>query len=154
MSPTLGRLEREGDVGMSDGPKYPPLERRGCPRWPVVVEVSIASSHTFYSEGERFFSEDLSDGGIFVAAKCPQPLGTRLEFLFTLPDSNEPIKTTGEVQWVRQAEDKVEEGAPDTPGMGIRFIGLPREHLARIQSFILNERKTISGPIPKIDPPE
>ena len=136
---------------MSDRPRYAPLERRGCPRWPVVVEVNIASSHTFYSDTDRFFSEDLSAGGIFVAAKCPQPLGTRLQFQFTLPDSNEPIETTGEVQWVRGAGDKVEEGTPDTSGMGIRFIDLSDEQLARILRFIRQERGAISGPFPKVD---
>lgn len=138
---------------MSDQPKYPPLDRRGCPRWPVVVEVTIASTHTFYSDTDTFFSEDLSAGGIFVAAKCPQPLGTQLEFLFTLPDSDEPITTTGEVQWVRGAGDPAEAGAPEASGMGIRFIDLTEEHLARILRFIRNKRGTISGPHAKIDPP-
>ena len=134
---------------MSDSKsRYAPLERRGAPRWPVVVEVTIASSHTFYSEGEQFFSEDLSEGGIFVAAKCPQPLGTRLEFQFTLPDSRQLIEATGEVQWVREAGDEPVEGAPDAPGMGIRFIDLPDEHQARILRFIRTERRTISGPLP------
>ena len=136
---------------MSDSSRYAPLERRGCPRWPVVVEVTIASSHTFYSETDRFFSEDLSAGGIFVAAKCPQPLGTRLEFFFTLPDSDTPIETTGEVQWIRGEGDSPVEGAPDTSGMGIRFIDLSDEQLARILRFIRNERATISGPAPQTD---
>lgn len=132
---------------MSDSkPRYAPLERRGEPRWPVVVEVTISSSHTFYSETDRFFSEDLSSGGIFVAAKCPQPMGTRLEFQFTLPDSTQLIETIGEVQWVREAGDEPVEGAPDTPGMGIRFTNLSEVQLARIQRFITHERGAISKP--------
>ena len=132
-------------------PRYAPLERRGAPRWPVVVEVNISSSHTFYSETEQFFSEDLSMGGIFVAATCPQPLGTRLEFQFTLPDSKQPIEATGEVQWVRPAGETETESGPNAPGMGIRFVDLTEAQLARIRRFITHERSAISGPLPKID---
>ena len=76
-------------------------ERRDFNRWPIMVEVTVDSAHTFYQKpGDRVFTWDISEGGIFIGARRPQPVGTRLRFQFTLPDSDDPIAATGEVQWV------------------------------------------------------
>lgn len=107
-----------------------PAERRKYPRWPIMVEVTMDSEHAFIGQDQPHTSRDISPGGVFVAARCPQPRGTRLRVQFTLPDSADPIHAEGEVQWVKDASG---EGAA---GMGLRFIKIDPEDLARIEHFI------------------
>ena len=85
-----------------------------------------------------------------MAAKCPQPKGTHLQFQFTLPDNDRPITATGEVQW-RREQGTSDSGETEAAGMGIRFIDLSTEDLERIRRFIRNERGTINQPLPKLD---
>ena len=112
-------------------------EKRRYDRLPVELEVELgaASDHNFYTG----FTHNISEGGLFIATNHIHPLGTPLEFTFTLDDRPEPIEMRGVVRWVREPEAVSEM----PPGIGIEFEDLTPEHLRRIQAFIERRRETI-----------
>jgi uncharacterized protein (TIGR02266 family) len=64
--------------------------------------------------------ENLSLGGLFIRTTEPPPVGTRVDFEFTLTDATELIRGTGEVMWIRHETLDADNQA----GMGVRFIDL------------------------------
>ncbi len=123
-------------------------ERRDFNRWPIMVEVTVDSAHTFYQDpGDRVFTWDISEGGIFIGAHRPPDIGTRLRFQFTLPDSDDPITALGEVQWVSGTMDLpavrlgTDASATRPSGMGVRFMELSDNDSSRITRFIRDQQK-------------
>ncbi|MGE0786870.1 MAG: TIGR02266 family protein [Sandaracinaceae bacterium] len=104
------------------------IERRSSPRVETHVEVSFESETNFF----QGFSEDISDGGLFIATYQMQPLGTVMEVEFTLPTGH-IVRAEAEVRWHRQLRSEAE-GV--SPGMGLRFIELRPEDARAIAQFI------------------
>lgn len=102
--------------------------RREHPRYGVELDVSFASDHNFYIG----FTENLSEGGIFVATHSLKPVGTRVSLCLFLHGSESAVRCLGEVRWVRPYN----EHSNVAPGMGIRFLDLPAEDRAEIQRFL------------------
>ena len=109
---------------MSDDNPPSQSERRSFPRMPVEVDIGMYSESNFYAG----LTQDISEGGLFVATQKILPLGTDVSVSFTLPGVPE-IKTDGQVTWIRQPIDGV-------PGMGIRFTRLTSDDQATIQRFV------------------
>ncbi len=105
-------------------------ERRIFPRLGLQVEVSVNSEHNFYTG----FTENISEGGVFIATYNYLPIGTRFKFSFTLPDSEQPIEAIGEVRWVREYSGEDDAGV--SPGMGVRFVQIDEADLGRIKRFL------------------
>jgi uncharacterized protein (TIGR02266 family) len=103
-------------------------QRRAHPRYRVDLDVSLGSDHNFYAG----LAENLSIGGVFVATHLLKPIGEKIDLAIHLPDSEDVLRGLGEVCWIREYIER--SGLP--PGMGIRFVGLPRESLDRIEKFL------------------
>ncbi len=102
--------------------------RRIHPRFPFEIEVTFRSEHNFFTG----FTENISEGGLFVATHCPVPVGTTFPMSFTLQGRDEPIQVTCEVRWVRPYHD----GLDSPPGLGVRFLDLQPEARTAIQDFL------------------
>jgi uncharacterized protein (TIGR02266 family) len=89
--------------------------------------VTLSSDSQLYTG----FSENLSEGGVFVATHVLRKVGERLDLIVVLPNS-EPVRTIGEVRWVREVSDRID--AP--PGMGLRFVSLGFEDASAIRAFL------------------
>lgn len=116
--------------------KPPPLpSQRGAERR-VRERKRLEAEIGFYSDSNFFtgFTEDLSEGGVFVATYDLQPIGTEIDVEFTLPGGQE-VKVRGQVRWLR---DPMEETPGLFPGMGVQFQTVAPEALAAIQEFIGN----------------
>jgi len=111
------------------------FNRRGYPRIQLKVEVTHTSEHNFFTG----FTENISEGGVFIATYQSFPIGTRFELSFTLPDDPEPIGVVGEVRWIREVQTEREAIAP---GVGISFVEIAPRHLERVQVF-LEKREAI-----------
>jgi uncharacterized protein (TIGR02266 family) len=128
---TAERLDGHGSSSAESG-EVVIVERREhtneerAPRLEVQLEVSIASESNFYAG----FTENLSEGGVFVATHTPRPLGSVVDLVIDLP-GQDPIRTRGVVRWLRAYS----EASDTSPGMGIRFEGLSPEDTARIHMF-------------------
>lgn len=102
-------------------------------RVPYVIEVSVRSEHTFWTG----FTQNLTDGGVFLATPREVAIGTIVEFELRLPDTGTPWTVRGEVRWTRAANAA---GPGSPPGCGVRFIDLDPDLEARIVSFTLRTR--------------
>jgi uncharacterized protein (TIGR02266 family) len=104
----------------------PSDNHRGSDRVPLCIEVSLESEHNFYTG----ITDNISEGGIFVATNDAPPLGNEVTFNLVL--FGETFRVIGEVRWVRTHRMS----GPDAPeGCGIRWKALERGALAAIQRF-------------------
>lgn len=106
------------------------LEARAFHRADIDVEVTLGSDHNFYVG----FSENISEGGLFVATHSLREVGSTLEIDFTLPGHEAPIHVTTVVRWVRLYSETSD--AP--PGMGLEFVGIAPEAVEKIRSFVVS----------------
>ncbi|MFH1811067.1 MAG: TIGR02266 family protein [Pseudomonadota bacterium] len=103
-------------------------ERRGEPRFEVEVDVGWNTEHNFY----QGLSENLSEGGLFVATYDDLPLGTQLQVTLQLPDAP-CITARAVVRWVRAHNRFTRDLAP---GVGMQFTALDASAQAAIRSFL------------------
>jgi uncharacterized protein (TIGR02266 family) len=102
--------------------------RRSVQRFSIETEIGFQSDSNFYTG----FTEDVSEGGLFVATYDRKPIGSKLCVNFTLPDGH-LVSTEGTVRWVRDYN----QSTPNlTPGMGVQFTGLAGEDRDRINGFL------------------
>ncbi|MBI5533859.1 MAG: PilZ domain-containing protein [Deltaproteobacteria bacterium] len=99
------------------------IERRRFKRVAATLAVTETSDTNFYVG----LTEDISEGGIFVATHVAEPIGSLVELTLELGDGAEPIAFKGRVRWLRECEPQ---------GMGVMFEGLSAEHQARIAAFM------------------
>ena len=102
--------------------------RRQHPRHNVELEVTMESETNFYMG----LTENLSEGGLFIATHVLKPLGTQIEVSFKLPDVPEPIKVTGTVRWLREYSPT----SDTSPGLGVRFEHIDAEQTEQIRRFL------------------
>jgi uncharacterized protein (TIGR02266 family) len=96
-------------------------------RFTAHVEVDFESESHFYTG----LTENLSEGGIFIATFSPRPVGTEMDLTLKLPHQTEPIRTRGTVRWIREYSDS----SDAQPGMGLK-IALSERHLPAVRSFL------------------
>lgn len=102
--------------------------RRGATRIDAELDIGFGSDNNFYTG----FSENISEGGIFIVSYEARKLGDRLIVRFTLPGYDHPIEVTAEVKWVRERDE-----ASDTkPGYGLQFVDLGESDREVIERFI------------------
>ena len=109
---------------MSDQNPESYSERRSFPRMPLEVDIGFFSESNFYAG----LTQDISEGGLFVATQKILPIGTDVTVSFTLPGVQE-IKADGVAMWIRQPID-------GEAGMGISFTKLSGDDQATIQRFV------------------
>ena len=121
----VGAFEHEGVVKKD--------ERRVHQRIPHEVRVSLGSESNFFTG----FTEDIAEGGVFVATESLLPLGTLLRFDLSLGKGS--VTAVGEVRWVRETSADSDQPA----GIGIRFVGLHSKVRDVINAFIAERRAAI-----------
>ena len=110
-------------------------DRRASARYALELQVSGGSEHQFFTG----FTENISNGGLFIATYQTLPLGSRFDITFTLPGIDKPFEADCVVCWVREYNDM----EPDTkPGMGVRFLNLDPES-TRFLDRLLTRVETI-----------
>lgn len=105
-----------------------PVHRRAHTRCDVELEVNLDTDSNFYLG----LTENISEGGLFVATHRYKPLGTPVTLSFKLPGREQPITIKGEVRWLRPSNGRNEVH----PGMGIQFVDVGPEEHAAIRAFI------------------
>lgn len=105
-----------------------PHPRRTMPRIALKADIGIQSENNFYTG----FSEDISEGGIFITTYDFKPIGTQINITFTMPNGY-VIMAGGTVRWLREFNPTT----PDMkPGMGIQFEELSPEDKAQVDEFL------------------
>lgn len=103
-------------------------ERRIFARYAASFRVTFSSAHNFYAG----ISENISEGGVFIATFEAFAIGTPLALTMTLPNDHE-VRLNGVVRWCREYN-------PSTPniqpGVGVQFTELDGETRAAIDEFV------------------
>jgi uncharacterized protein (TIGR02266 family) len=121
MSPSPSAHPSQSQVPIRDS-------RRAHQRADIEIDISLESETNFYMG----LTENLSEGGLFIATHAVRPIGATVEVSFSLPDCEGRIRAKGTVRWVRLFGD-----ASDTsPGMGLRFDEISAEGQAEVRKFI------------------
>jgi len=114
------------------------IDDREQPRFGVDVSVTVNSEHNFYAG----VACNLSSGGVFVSTHIVHPVGTRFNVSIHLDDEDAGVvRGTGEVRWVRPATEN--EALP--AGLGIRFVSISDDDLARIERFLAKRDPMLVG---------
>jgi len=101
---------------------------RTTPRVAVKMRVEIAEGMS----KKVLTSVNLSEGGLYLRTLQPLPEGELLHIRFTLPHDAESIQLPAEVVRTFSLGTQFEV----EPGMGLRFVDIPRETLLKIRNFI------------------
>ncbi|MBN2496521.1 MAG: PilZ domain-containing protein [Deltaproteobacteria bacterium] len=104
-------------------------ERRTAPRASVAVDVSMHTEHNFYMG----LTENLSEGGLFIATWDDLPVGTELDLELNLP-ACPTIRSRVKVRWLREYTPYTEDMAA---GVGVQFLALSESDRAAIRQFIV-----------------
>jgi len=102
----------------------PASERRNSPRRKLEVGIGLHSDSQIFVG----FSEDFSDGGVFVATQQHLPPGSQVSLDIELP-TGARVSCRGRVAWVRDASDL------HTAGLGIAFDELTHADREALHSF-------------------
>jgi len=110
-------------------------KRRQMPRLRFEVQIDLHSRSNFYTG----ITENISEGGIFVATPERPPIGSPVDVAFTLPSGYE-IRGRGEVRWTRETTGGL------SGGVGIGFDGLPDVAKAQIDDFLQSRAPIVREP--------
>jgi uncharacterized protein (TIGR02266 family) len=83
------------------------------------------------SHGDAY-TENLSDGGLFVSTGNPLEQGEQFLLTLQLPDLPAPMKIKCEVVWARAEGEET-----DSPnGMGVKFIEITQEDKETLKKYL------------------
>jgi|CZKU01.1.fsa_nt_gi uncharacterized protein (TIGR02266 family) len=102
--------------------------RRHSNRLTAELEVTLFSDSNFYVG----FTENISEGGLFVATYFTRPLGSKLEICVRIPGRADPLTLRGSVRWLRD-DSPTSDGHP---GMGIQFDAISKSDESDIAAFL------------------
>ncbi len=108
----------------------PPMKKRTTDAVAINVNtmLNLNTDHQFYNG----FSENIEEGGIFVATFDPKPVDAKVIVNFKLPGGH-PVTARGVVQFVREYNPLT----PETPpGMGVKFTDLLKEDKVAIENYL------------------
>lgn len=108
--------------------------RRTTQRLAIAVAVHVNSASCFWTG----FTENISEGGLFVATSEPVRLGDVLDISLAI-NGEPPVTLRGVVRWMRLAQGQ---NGP-APGAGVQFEALDEETGMRMQRFIDTQREAL-----------
>lgn len=122
------------------------LDRRRAPRFELSLAITLQGANNFYTG----LSEDISDGGVFIATHVRLAVGTPVTIWMTIPGSDAPTRVSGTVRWVREpsaiakaenifgGDRQLAEAAP--PGIGVQFHDVSDATRKAIRGFMTCRR--------------
>lgn len=95
-------------------------------------EETAADDFTFC-----YFTQDLSEQGVFLETDAPLPIDSELKLELNLPGLA-PVALSARVRWVRDTATAVREGLK--PGMGLAFIAPDEAACRAICDYLQGQR--------------
>jgi Tfp pilus assembly protein PilZ len=126
--------QMEPDALADDSPLVREL-RRAHQRALLEVAVTLESDNNFYTG----ITNDISEGGVFIAIDEPPPIGNEIGFELRLHEDGPVWQVIGVVRWVRTM-DAACDGYP--AGCGVEWIWIPARALTAIAAFVAR-RETV-----------
>ena len=106
-------------------------ERRRQERVCLSASVGVRTETNFFAG----FSENISEGGIFVATLSPPPVGTTLDVDVDV-EGMDAVTVSGRVSWIRTDDN----GGPT--GCGIQFINLNANKTEALSDIVRQAGRT------------
>lgn len=103
------------------------VPRRAMPRAPARIEVRWSTPREFLVA----YSENISEGGLFIATKTPPALREVVELFLHLPDGHAAAKTMAEV--VQCVSPEQAEATNRPAGVGLQFVGADDDFRRRLE---------------------
>ncbi|MCK5799179.1 MAG: TIGR02266 family protein, partial [Deltaproteobacteria bacterium] len=104
-------------------------------RVPLKANIGLATQSNLYTG----FTNDISEGGVFVTTHQLLPIGTEVEIEVSFADVGGPsVKARAVVRWIRD-----EDAGEGDPGLGVNFLDLDDEIRTWIQRFVDSQRQPI-----------
>ncbi len=95
-------------------------------RLPVKIPISRSTIPVFLESQIM----NLSKGGVFIRSDIVFPLGSEIDFEFSLPGSSRAVRAVGVVVWTRPRRKGEKHFLPEhPPGMGVQFRTIHSEDL-------------------------
>ena len=108
-------------------------DQRQYPRVLVRVLVDFESSDTYLYD----YTNNLSEGGIFIETEKTQPVGSPLTLRFTLPGIDRVFEAKGKVAWLNLPKKDGKRPSGDLAhGMGIQFDEIDNTDLGLIRKYV------------------
>jgi len=108
----------------------PVADQRKNLRAPLVIQKILIGSDRPVFFG---YSKSISRSGIFIATSNPLKVGDQIDLQIPLPAPiSQTVKCCCEVVWRRPISKKL----PFEPGMGLKFMNMPEEISAQLQSWV------------------
>ena len=99
-------------------------ERRDETRFDKVFSVYL---HGAWGSGFGI-ARNISEGGMYIEALEPYPLGSKMQVVFSFPNQNTEMTAVAEVVHLCFLNERPDSLArPARTGMGIRFVGFVHE---------------------------
>lgn len=126
----VSKVQEKGPLPIEQPTSHPVPSHpsRITQRMVMETDVGFQSESHFYTG----FTQDISEGGLFLATYDVKDIGTKMAVSFTLPDGHF-ISCVGVVRWLREYNTMT----PDVhPGMGLQFSELNSEDGQAIEGFL------------------
>lgn len=104
-------------------------ERRRHCRAPFQAEITLSSATNFFMG----FSEDISEGGLFLSTMSPPPVGEQVTLEIKV-SGGRSVTVEGEVRWHRYVADTV-------TGCGVKFSGLDPDAKQQFEQHLIDLQK-------------
>lgn len=113
--------------------------RRSSARYAIRIGITLCGDNNFYMG----LSENISEGGVFIATQKVLEIGTVVRLQFALSTEDVPITVIGVVRWKRTRNALAQDHNVFTPaeenhmrpGLGIQFSEVRPEDEATIREF-------------------
>jgi uncharacterized protein (TIGR02266 family) len=98
--------------------------------------ISVTAGVTMSSDSNIFvgLTDDISEGGIFVATYDVLPVGRKIDLEVSLPGQDAPICAQAEVRWHRSVADPI---SGELVGFGAKFFDISDSDQERLRDFIM-----------------
>jgi uncharacterized protein (TIGR02266 family) len=143
----MHHTRHEHERATADTIPVPAADRRGSARFELKLAITMQGDNNFYTG----LSENISEGGVFIATSHLLSIGTPVVLEFTLPTADAPLSLFGTVQWVRGPDATAPSGVlfgggrevyGAMPGIGVQFHGVAPDALRAIRAF-MQQRKPV-----------
>jgi uncharacterized protein (TIGR02266 family) len=126
----IAKVQEKGPLPLAPAPAkaLPDHPGRTTRRMTMETDVGFQSESNFFTG----FTQDISEGGLFIATYDVKEMGSEMAVSFTLPDGHF-VSCVGVVRWIREYNTLT----PDVhPGMGVQFRELSDEDRKAIERFL------------------
>ncbi len=102
------------------------LSGRVAVRYLLEARITVESQSNFYTG----FSQNISEGGVFVSMENPPPVGEVVRLQVHLDDGM-AVTASGQVRWHR-----IDDATGEVVGAGVQFMALDPDATAALQGML------------------